>query len=139
MKKQVELIAMHRIVNELDRRTAAIARKYGLTLPQFAVLEALYHKGDLSVGELKESVLSTDGTIPVVTRHLKQQGLIVGTTDSKDRRRTIMTLTDKGRASLPKSIQKMKRCSTRFLENGTMRKEKPCFGSFPCWNWIKEE
>ena len=131
MKKQVELIAMHRIVNELDRRTAAIARKYGLTLPQFAVLEALYHKGDLSVGELKESVLSTDGTIPVVTRHLKQQGLIVGTTDSKDRRRTIMTLT--------KSIQKMKRCSTRFLENGTMRKEKPCFGSFPCWNWIKEE
>ena len=54
MKKQVELIAMHRIVNELDRRTAAIARKYGLTLPQFAVLEALYHKGDLSVGELKE-------------------------------------------------------------------------------------
>lgn len=45
MKKQVELIAMHRIVNELDRRTVAIARKYGLTLPQFAVLEALYHKG----------------------------------------------------------------------------------------------
>ena len=73
MKKQVELIAMHRIVNELDRRTA-IARKYGLTLPQFAVLEALYHKGDLSVGELKESVLSTDGTIPVVTRHLKPAG-----------------------------------------------------------------
>ena len=102
MKKQVELIAMHRIVNELDRRTATIARKYGLTLPQFAVLEALYHKGDLSVGELKESVLSTDGTIPVVTRHLKQQGLIVGTTDSKDRRRTIMTLTDKGRALIAK-------------------------------------
>ena len=97
MKKQVELIAMHRIVNELDRRTAAIARKYGLTLPQFAVLEALYHKGDLSVGELKESVLSTDGTIPVVTRHLKQQGLIVGTTDPKDRRRT-----NKGRALIAK-------------------------------------
>ena len=38
----------------------------------------------------------------MVTRHLKQQGLIVGTTDSKDRRRTIMTLTDKGRALIAK-------------------------------------
>ena len=119
MKKQVELIAMHRIVNELDRRTAAIARKYGLTLPQFAVLEALYHKGDLSVGELKESVLSTDGTIPVVTRHLKQQGLIVGTTDSKDRRRTIMTLTDKGRALEPMFYEVSEELSKEMTRNLT--------------------
>ena len=54
------------------------------------------------MGDLKVSVLSSDVTFPVVIRHLKQQGLIVGTTDPKDRRRTIMTLTDKGRALIAK-------------------------------------
>lgn len=113
MKKQVELILMHRIVNELDRRTATIARQHGLTLLQFAVLEVLYHKGDLSIGEVKDSVLSSDGTIPVVVRNLVQQGLIASHADARDKRRTIISLTPKGRDTI----------ATLYPENEAMLEE----------------
>ena len=89
MKTQVEFIAMHRIVNALDRKTANMVRPYGLTLPQFSVMEALYHKGNLSVGELKEIVLSSDGTLPVVTRHLAEMGFLRTEKDEKDRRKGV--------------------------------------------------
>ena len=49
-----------RIVTDLDRKTRALCQKHGVTFGQFMVLEALYHKGPLSVGEVKESILSTD-------------------------------------------------------------------------------
>ena len=36
------LIGMHRAVNKIDGRTIKIVKQYGLSLGQFAVLEALY-------------------------------------------------------------------------------------------------
>lgn len=102
MKTQVEFIAMHRIVNALDRKTANMVRPYGLTLPQFSVMEALYHRGNLSVGELKVIVLSSDGTLPVVTRHLAEMGFLRTEKDEKDRRRTLLSLTEEGRSLMGK-------------------------------------
>ena len=40
------LIGLHRVSNEIDRRTTRIVKCYGLSMGQFAVLEALFHKGD---------------------------------------------------------------------------------------------
>lgn len=91
------VIGLHRIVRGLDHRTARIAKRHGLTLGQFAVLEALYHKGDLTIGQVKEAVLSTDGTIPVVARNLEARGLVVRREDPADRRRAILGLTPAGR------------------------------------------
>ena len=64
------IISLHRIVTDLDRKTKVLCQKQGLTFGQFMVLEALYHKGPLSVGEVKESILSTDGTIPVIVANM---------------------------------------------------------------------
>ena len=47
-------IGMSRAINKINRATNKIYTKYGLTSGQFAVLEVLYHKGDLSVGEVQE-------------------------------------------------------------------------------------
>ncbi len=91
------LIYLHRIVNTLDRKTMSICTKHGLTLSQFAVLEALLHKGDLTVGQVKEAILSSDGTIPVVVKNLEKLGYITRLEDPKDKRRSILTLTDAGR------------------------------------------
>lgn len=46
-------IGMSRALNKINRATNKVYAKYGLTSGQFAVLEALYHKGDLSVGEVQ--------------------------------------------------------------------------------------
>lgn len=91
------VIGLHRIVQDLDRRTATVARAHGLTVPQFAVLEALLNKGSLPMGELREAVLSSEGTIPVVVRHLQGRGFVERRRDDRDARRGIVSLTPAGR------------------------------------------
>lgn len=91
------LIGMHRMISQIDRNTAHIAAEYDLTLSQFGVLEALYHIGDLTVGEVKEKILSSDGTIPVVVKNLEKRGLLYRKQDPNDKRKSILSLTEQGR------------------------------------------
>ena len=91
------LIGLHRAANTIDRETARAVAPFGLTLSQFAVLEALYHKGDLTVGQVQEAVLSTSGTIPVIVGRLEREGYLTRCQDENDRRRWMLRLTDAGR------------------------------------------
>lgn len=61
--------------------------EYNLTLGQFAVLEALYHKGDLTVGQVQRAILSSSGTVPVIVGNLEKRGYLARQTDEADRRR----------------------------------------------------
>lgn len=90
-------IGMSRALNQINRATNKIYIKYGLTSSQFAVLEALYHKGDLSIGEVQEKILSSSGTIPVIIKNLKKEGFLEKSTDERDKRRSILHITQKGR------------------------------------------
>lgn len=91
------LIGLHRAANAIDRQTARAVAPFGLTLGQFAVLEALYHKGDLTVGETQEAILSSSGTIPLIVGNLEKRGYLIRRQDPKDRRRFVLTLTAEGR------------------------------------------
>lgn len=91
------LIGLHRAVNYMDQQTAKICVGKKLTLGQFAVLEALYHKGSLSVGQVQEKILSTSGTITVIVSNLEARGYIYRKQDSRDKRKFILSLTDAGR------------------------------------------
>jgi len=91
------LIGLHRAANAIDRQTARAVAPFGLTLGQFAVLEALYHKGDLTVGETQEAILSSSGTIPLIVSNLEKRGYLIRRQDPKDRRRFVLTLTAEGR------------------------------------------
>lgn len=91
------IISLYRIVTDLDRKTKMICQKNGLTMGQFMVLEALYHKGAMTIGEVKERILSTDGTIPVIVRNMEKAQLITRRQDEKDRRKFMLGLTDQGR------------------------------------------
>ena len=91
------LIGIHRIVKDLDRETTKISASYGLTFPQFMVLEALLHKDSMTVGEIKEAILSSNGTIPVIINNLVKLGLVQRTKDPEDHRRSVVELTEQGR------------------------------------------
>ncbi len=98
-KKELQIvIGLNRATNKINRATANLCAKYNLTLSQFGVLEALYHKGDLKVGEVKNLILSSDGTIPVVVKNLEKNHWITRSTKPDDKRCTILQLTDEGRA-----------------------------------------
>ncbi len=90
-------IGMSRALNKINRATNKVYKKYGLTSGQFAVLEALYHKGELSVGEVQDKILSTSGTIPVIVKNLEKEGFLQKSNDASDKRRFILQITQKGK------------------------------------------
>jgi len=90
-------IGMSRALNKINRATNKVYTKYGLTSGQFAVLEALYHKGELSVGEVQDKILSTSGTIPVIVKNLEKEGFLQKSNDESDKRRFILQITQKGK------------------------------------------
>ena len=76
---------------------AAKVQDYGLTTPQFGTLEALYHLGPLSLGELAEKLLVTGGNVTYVMDRLEDQGLVYRYRCPEDRRVIQARLTTEGR------------------------------------------
>lgn len=98
------LIGLHRNVNAFDKKTFKIIKEYNLTFSQFMVLEALYNKGDMSVGEVRERILSSVGTIPLIVNNLVKKNYIERLSDENDRRVCILHLTKEGRDLIEKII-----------------------------------
>jgi MarR family transcriptional regulator, 2-MHQ and catechol-resistance regulon repressor len=63
----------------------------------FAVLEALLHKGPLPVNEIGKKVLLTSGSITVAVDRLGTKGLVERRAHGTDRRARIVHLTKEGR------------------------------------------
>lgn len=91
------LIALSRTSQTIQRRSATILKDSGLTITQFGVLEALYHKGDMTINEIIESLLSTSGNMTVVINNLEKEQLIDRYVNPKDRRSALIAITEKGR------------------------------------------
>ncbi len=83
-----------------SRAVACKVAEYDLTAPQFGVLEALYHLGPLSLGELAEKLLVTGGNVTYVMDRLEAQDLVVRERSGDDRRVVRAHLTTKGRATI---------------------------------------
>jgi MarR family 2-MHQ and catechol resistance regulon transcriptional repressor len=69
----------------------------GLTVSQFGVLEALYHLGPLSQGELAKKILKSSGNITMVIDNLEKRGLVNRERNQEDRRVYVVRLTVEGR------------------------------------------
>ena len=63
----------------------------------FAVLEALLHKGPLPVNEIGKKVMLTSGSITVAVDRLEAKGLVERRAHGTDRRARIVHLTKEGR------------------------------------------
>lgn len=90
------LIGLHRTVNKIDKKTKKLVGDHGLTFSQFMVLEALYSKGDMSVGEVRDRILSSEGTIPLIVNNLVKMNYIERLPCKEDKRVSILHLTDAG-------------------------------------------
>jgi MarR family 2-MHQ and catechol resistance regulon transcriptional repressor len=91
----------------LARSMAAVARhseadvaRHGLTSGEFAVLEALYHKGPLLLGEVQRKVLVSSGGVTYLVDRLESQGLVERRACPGDRRARYAALTESGRARM---------------------------------------
>jgi MarR family 2-MHQ and catechol resistance regulon transcriptional repressor len=90
-------IALARCYSSFAKAVSCKIHEYGLTTPQFGVLEALYHLGPLSLGDLADKLLVTGGNVTYVMDRLEQQGLVYRERSKDDRRVVQAKLTADGR------------------------------------------
>jgi len=93
-------IALARCYATVAREVSTRIGEYGLTAPQFGILEALYHLGPRSLGDLAEKLLVTGGNITYVMDRLEAQGLVVRERSGEDRRVVVARLTEEGAACI---------------------------------------
>jgi MarR family 2-MHQ and catechol resistance regulon transcriptional repressor len=99
LKLWVVLSRAHESVAELTKRDV---ERGELSLTEFAVLEALYHKGDLTAGDVSERVLMQSGSLTYVVDKLVARGLISRKACETDRRRAYLHLETSGKALMRK-------------------------------------
>jgi MarR family 2-MHQ and catechol resistance regulon transcriptional repressor len=87
----------------------------GLTLTQFAVLEALYHLGPMSLTDIARKVLTTGGNLTMVVGNLEKQGLAKRQHSPEDRRVLILALTPKGKGLIRKVFPEHAAAITEFI------------------------
>ncbi len=80
------------------RNHASRSLSDSLTLTQFAVLEALYHLGPMSLSDIAGKILTTGGNLTMVVGNLEKQGLAQRQRSPEDGRVLIVALTAKGKA-----------------------------------------
>lgn len=84
----------HRVLSHIAERSIEAA---GLCLSDFVALEALLHKGPLTITEIQGKVLLASGSMTAAVDRLEQKGLIERGPAPTDRRAKILHLTPAGR------------------------------------------
>jgi len=91
-------VRLMRAANAARSHASRQLEETGLTLSQFAVLEALYHLGPMSLSDLAQKILTTGGNLTMVAGNLEKQGLAYRQKSPEDGRVLIVVLTAKGKA-----------------------------------------
>jgi MarR family 2-MHQ and catechol resistance regulon transcriptional repressor len=76
--------------------------KYGLNVSEFGVLEALYHKGNLSLKGVIDKVLIPNSSMSYVIDNLVKKNYIIKNQSEKDRRSFMLELSNQGKDLMDK-------------------------------------
>ena len=96
------MIALARAVKEIDKWVRPHLARQGLGGTEFAVLEVLYHKGPLALGEIRDRILVTGASTTYIVKKLEDRGLMRRRTSATDQRVVFGELTPKGRMLMDK-------------------------------------
>jgi MarR family 2-MHQ and catechol resistance regulon transcriptional repressor len=91
-------ICLMRASASVSHRVNEHLREVDMTSPQFAVLEALLHLGQLKQCELARKLLTSPGNLSLLLTSMEQRGLIVRELHKPDRRSTTVSLSPAGLA-----------------------------------------
>src|SRR5438128_10234166 len=91
------VIALARAYQALEHAVRPQLARSGLGMTEFAVLEVLYHKGALPLGEIRDRILVTGASTTYVVKKLEERGLMRRRVCAEDQRVVFGELTAKGR------------------------------------------
>ena len=90
-------VKLVRATSTFGKLTQENIKTFGLTEPQFGVLECLGHLGRLTLGELSRKQLVSSANITCVVDNLEKEGLVERKRSARDRRTIVAQLTPKGK------------------------------------------
>ena len=93
-------IKLTRCTNSVLARLSERNTIRDLTYSQFAVLEALYHLGPMTQGEVSAKILKSGSNLTTVIDNLERDGLVRRERDANDRRVIHVHLTEAGSTKL---------------------------------------
>jgi len=91
-------VVLVRATTAVNRRVEDEIRGHDLTATEFGILEALYHKGPLLLGDLQKKILLSSGGVTYTVDRLAEKGLVERRECESDRRARYAALTPKGEA-----------------------------------------
>ncbi|HET7603615.1 MAG TPA: MarR family transcriptional regulator [Gemmatimonadales bacterium] len=89
-------VVLSRATASIEKRAREDVARHDLTLAEFGVLEALYHKGPMLAGEVQRRTLVSSGGITYLVDRLTARGLVERRPCPDDRRANYVALTPEG-------------------------------------------
>jgi MarR family 2-MHQ and catechol resistance regulon transcriptional repressor len=90
-------IVLARCYKSLSARVEQSVSNAGMCLTDFMILEALLHKGPLTITEIQGKILLASGSMTAAVDRLEKKGVIVRRAIQQDRRARRLELTPDGR------------------------------------------
>jgi MarR family transcriptional regulator, 2-MHQ and catechol-resistance regulon repressor len=91
-------IILARAYAAVQVHSQADIERHGLTTGEFGILESLYHKGPMLLGEVQRRILVSSGGITYLVDRLEGKGLVERRQCPGDRRARYAALTERGEA-----------------------------------------
>jgi len=92
--------ALRRISRAIELHSHSLASRYGLTVPQLAILKELGARGGRSVGELPRAGHRSQAPATGILDRLQRRGLVERRRGEADKRKVHVWLTEEGRTTL---------------------------------------
>jgi MarR family 2-MHQ and catechol resistance regulon transcriptional repressor len=117
-------VVLARSFNAVSARLAEDIAQHELTQTEFAILEVLYHKGRLLLGEVQRKILVTSGGITYLVDRLVEKGFVKREECAEDRRARYVVLTPAGAALIRKIFPQHTAAVERALSGLTQAEQR---------------
>ena len=121
-------IVLSRAYAAVQEHAERDAGRMGLTLAEFAVLEVLYHKGPLLLGEVQRLVLVSSGGVTYLVDRLERKGLVERRECPEDRRARYAALTDAGEEMIARVFPGHATCIARAVSGLHAEEQREAIG-----------
>lgn len=98
------MVVMRKAFRTIDSKVSTSFKEHDLTPAQFGVMDVLYAKGSMKIGDLINSMLATSGNMTVVIKNMEKKGWITRLPCPMDKRSFLVSLTKKGRSVIEKAL-----------------------------------
>ena len=101
----------------------------GLCHTDFAALEALLHKGPLTISEIQEKVMLASGSMTAAVDRLEKLGLVIRKSTLRDRRARMVQLTPEGKRVIAACFEKHNRDLETLMSVLSVKEKEQIYGS----------